>query len=229
MTMAVNVSAAGVPRRRFPGRRVHGSSPRRVWTRASRAGADRERAHEARRVRRVHFCKRCGNVGVQVAVDDFGTGYSSLSYLRKFPIDCAQDRPVVRPPDQHGGGRYDHRDRGDRAWRAASSCGSLRKAWRRSRSWRSCRHISVMRRRDTISAGRCPPSSSPSCWRPAYRSGCSAKASSSGRRSWRRSSDGFTSCWSGAVRSTSRTSRTRRTSRSTGHPGNRRGRIRDIA
>ena len=36
------------------------------------------------------------DLGVQIAIDDFGTGYSSLSYLRRFPIDDAQDRPVVR-------------------------------------------------------------------------------------------------------------------------------------
>ena len=64
----------------------------------------------------------------------------------------------------------------------------------------------------------CPRAVRRACSRAASRSGCSARASSSDRRSWKRSSAGSTSCWSGAVRSTSRTSRTRRTSRSTGHP-----------
>jgi len=33
---------------------------------------------------------------IKLALDDFGTGYSSLSYLRRFNLDRAQDRPLVR-------------------------------------------------------------------------------------------------------------------------------------
>ena len=32
---------------------------------------------------------------MRLAIDDFGTGYSSLSYLHRFPVDDAQDRPLV--------------------------------------------------------------------------------------------------------------------------------------
>ena len=45
-------------------------------------------------------------------MDDFGTGYSSLAYLKRFPLQHAQDRPVVRA--RH---RDRRRRRGDRRHR----------------------------------------------------------------------------------------------------------------
>ena len=35
--------------------------------------------------------------GIQLAIDDFGTGHSSLARLGEFPVQRAQDRPLVRP------------------------------------------------------------------------------------------------------------------------------------
>ena len=41
-------------------------------------------------------------LGVRLALDDFGTGYSSLSYLRRFPLDGAEGRPLLRRRPRHG-------------------------------------------------------------------------------------------------------------------------------
>ena len=38
----------------------------------------------------------CARSACSFAIDDFGTGYSSLGYLKRFPVDCGQDRPLVR-------------------------------------------------------------------------------------------------------------------------------------
>ena len=36
------------------------------------------------------------DAGMRIAIDDFGTGYSSLAYLDRFPVERAEDRPLVR-------------------------------------------------------------------------------------------------------------------------------------
>ena len=38
---------------------------------------------------------RLRQMGFRIALDDFGTGYSSLYNIRKFALDCAEDRPQL--------------------------------------------------------------------------------------------------------------------------------------
>ena len=46
----------------------------------------------------IRVMRALRDAGVRIAIDDFGTGYSSLAYLTRFPVDRAQDRPLVRAP-----------------------------------------------------------------------------------------------------------------------------------
>ena len=55
--------------------------------------------------------KRLKQLGVKLSIDDFGTGYSSLSYLKRFEVDTAQDRPVLRSRPWQRPGRCGHRPR----------------------------------------------------------------------------------------------------------------------
>jgi hypothetical protein len=115
--------------------------------------------------------------GVRLCIDDFGTGYSSLSYLRRFALDVLKiDRSFVSEMLNNSESRE--------IVKTIISLGSnlgmevvaegvetakqVEELKKRTKNWSFFRLTNVMRRGDTISAGRYLPRSSPSCSKPAF-------------------------------------------------------------
>jgi EAL domain-containing protein (putative c-di-GMP-specific phosphodiesterase class I) len=106
--------------------------------------------------------------GVQVAVDDFGTGYSSLSYLQKFSIDALKiDQSFVR--------RITTAPAETTIVTAVISMARSLKLRVVAEGVETLKELEFLQahqcdeaRRGTISVARYHPSSSPSCWKPAY-------------------------------------------------------------
>ena len=91
-----------------------GSSSRRTWCATSRAWsrtaafdpADLELELTESSIMRspeqaVAKLEALDRLGMRLSIDDFGTGYSSLGYLKRFPIQRAEDRPVLRARHHH--------------------------------------------------------------------------------------------------------------------------------
>ena len=100
MTMAVNVSAMEFRNENFLEDVFAILERDRPRSEIARAGADRKRADEARRVDGVDPASLSGKRGAGGG-RRFRHGLFELELSAKVPGRCAQDRPVVRPPDQH--------------------------------------------------------------------------------------------------------------------------------
>ena len=131
-TMAVNVSAMEFRDENFLEGVFAILDETGLDPRSSRAGADRERSHEACRVHGIHPPSPEGKRGAGGG-RRLRHGLLQLELSAKVSGRCPQDRPVVRPSDQHRRRRYDHRDRGDRHGpkpQAAGRCGGRGNAGR---------------------------------------------------------------------------------------------------